>query len=114
MEGGDPLRRHLAMLRCSECGRAYADAHARIRAEREAISFVDLICRGCGGQASAIATIVEESGSRTRVELGDLDEASAGAIEIDDVLEMGRFLREFDGDVRRLFEADDGRSPSPA
>lgn len=103
MEGGDRLRSRLASLRCTDCGRAYGDGHVRIRAERGTVSFVDLICRSCGGQVSAIATLVDEGASHPRVELGDLDEAHDWAIEIDDIIEMGRFLATFDGDFRRLF-----------
>jgi hypothetical protein len=103
MEGGDWLRSCLASLRCAHCGRAYGDGHVRIRAERGTVSFVDLICRACGREASAIATLVLDGAPLPRIELGDLAEACVGAVEIDDVLEMGRFLASFDGDFRRQF-----------
>jgi hypothetical protein len=115
MEGGDRLRSRLASMRCAGCGRAYGDGHVRIRAERGAVSFVDLICRACGCQASAIATIVADGDWHPRIELGDLDEASSVRIEIDDVLEMGSFLSTFDGDFRRHFGDDgviDGSAPA--
>jgi len=102
MEGGDRLRSRLAALRCADCGRPYADGHVRVRAEREAISFVDLVCRRCGRQASAIATLVLERGAGLRIELGELDETDT--IEIGDVVGMGDFLRTFDGDFRRHFD----------
>jgi hypothetical protein len=105
MEGGDRLRSHLASLRCADCGRAYGDGHVRIRAERGSVSFVDLICRACGGQASAIATYVSDGSAPDRVELGDLDEAAAGVVSVADVVEMGRFLVSFDGDFRGHFAA---------
>ena len=101
-------------MRCAGCGRAYGDGHVRIRAERGAVSFVDLICPACGCQASAIATIVVDADWH-RIELGDLDEASSARIEIDDVLEMGSFLTTFDGDFRRQFGDDgviDGSAPA--
>jgi hypothetical protein len=101
MEGGDRLRSHLASLRCADCGRAYGDGHVRIRAEREAVSFVDLVCRACGRQASAVATLDVDGSAPARIELGDLDEASASAEEVHDVVEMGHFLAAFDGDFRR-------------
>jgi hypothetical protein len=103
MEGGDRLRSRLASLRCADCGRAYGDGHVRVRAERGAVSFVDLICRACGREASAIATLVVDGGPQPRIELGDLAEACDAAVEIDDVVEMGRFLASFDGDFRRHF-----------
>ena len=113
MEGGDRLRSRLASLRCADCGRTYGDGHVRIRAERGSVSFVDLICRACGGQASAIATIVADGTASARVELGDLDEAAAGPVEIDDMLLMGRFLADFDGDFRGLFRVGGGPDGSP-
>jgi hypothetical protein len=115
MEGGDRLRSRLASMRCAGCGRAYGDGHVRIRAERGAVSFVDLICRACGCQASAIATIVADGDWRPRIELGDLEEASSVHVEIDDVLEMSSFLTTFDGDFRRHFGDDgviDGSTPA--
>ena len=105
MEGGDRLRSRLASLRCADCGRAYGDGHVRIRAERGSVSFVDLICRACGGQASAIATYVADGSAPARIELGDLDEAAAGVVGVADVVEMGRFLATFDGDFRGHFAA---------
>jgi hypothetical protein len=112
MEGGDRLRSRLASLRCADCGRPYADSHVRVRAEREAISFVDLVCRRCGGQASAIATVVLDREAGLRIELGELDQAAADAIEIGDVVEMSSFLSTFDGDFRRHF-ARPGRGDGP-
>jgi hypothetical protein len=113
MEGGERLRSHLASLRCADCGRAYGDGHVRIRAERGTVSFVDLICRGCGRRASGIATLVLDGSAGARIELGDLDEAGAGAVEIDDVVEMGRFLATFDGDFRRHFAAGGSGGSGP-
>jgi hypothetical protein len=103
MEGGDRLRSRLASLRCADCGRAYGDGHVRIRAERGAVSFVDLICRACGGRASAIATYISDGSTGTRIELGELDEAALGVIGVADVVEMGWFLSTFDGDFRGHF-----------
>jgi hypothetical protein len=113
MEGADRLRSRLASLRCADCGRAYGDGHVRIRAERGSVAFVDLICRACGRQASAIATIVADGTAAARVELGDLDEAAASPIEIEEVLRMERFLADFDGDFRRLFRVGGGLDGSP-
>ena len=113
MEGGDRLRSRLASLRCADCGRPYGDGHVRIRAERGPVSFVDLICRACGGQASAIATLVADGTTPDRVELGDLDEAAADPVEIEDVLTMGHFLADFDGDFRRLFRVGGDLDGSP-
>jgi hypothetical protein len=112
MEGGDRLRSRLASLRCTDGGRASGDGHVRVRAERGAVAFVDLICRACGCQASAIATVAFDD-SYLRIELGDLDEASSVRVEIDDVLEMGSFLATFDGDFRRHFGDDAVNDGSP-
>jgi hypothetical protein len=79
----------------------------RVRAERGAVSFVDLICRACGSQASGIATYVSDGSAPARIELGDLDEAAGGVVGVADVVDMGRFLTTFDGDFRSLFAAGD-------
>ena len=106
MDGGDRLRSHVASLRCVGCGRRYVDGHVLVRAARETVSFVDLVCRGCGRHASAVATLRTTAGAAMTVDLGDLDEAAAGVIEVEDVTEMSRFLDGFDGDFRRLFGSD--------
>jgi hypothetical protein len=103
MDGPEQLLARLSSLRCSSCGRSYRDGHVRIRAERGSVAFIDLICRVCGGQATAIATIVSEGSSQATIEFGELDEAAAPALGITDVLEMHRFLDDFDGDFRHLF-----------
>jgi hypothetical protein len=112
MTGEDWIRRELAALECVECGRAYDTAGIHLLARRDGLYFVDLSCAACGTRAVAVVGIEHDGGER-RPRVRRAGRATAAArrrveappVSADDVLEMHRFLDEFDGDFRGLFRA---------
>lgn len=128
MDGAEWLRTQLEAYACASCGRTYVASHIRVLAQREDLFFVDLACEGCGAEAVAIVTIETESAEGEQVQTSDLGtrrrrrrrspgrgvKEQSPPVTVDDVLSMHLFLRDFDGDFRRLFRDGPGtptRSP---
>ena len=119
MNREDWLRSELATIACESCGNAYAASRVRIVARREGIYLAGLTCSSCGTSAVAIVSFERDSGRADRSPLaGAVDrrrdrprpEASVADVDVDDVVDMHRFLETFDGDFRRLFDTTYGGS----
>ena len=114
MEGADWLRTQLSEFSCSACGRSYRPNQIRVLAQREELFFVKLSCRGCGTHSVAIVTIQVDDSEHPQLNAGELQPAleraddTESAVSGDYLLEMHAFLREFDGDFRRLFRDSRG------
>jgi hypothetical protein len=109
VDGADWLRTQLTSFGCASCGQAYETGRIRVLAERDGLFFVDLACTHCDTQAIAIITIQVDEDDDPRADVGELtllatepDTEPAPAIDADDVLEMHRFLVDFQGDAREL------------
>jgi hypothetical protein len=119
VDGADWLKAQLSTFDCASCGRTYAAGSIRVLAQREELFFVDLACPSCGSGAVAIVTIEVDEASNARVDVGDLapDAPVPGSVSAhgappvsgDDLLDVHRFLREFDGDFRALFSGEGTR-----
>jgi len=94
---------------CGSCGQSYDVADVTAIGQHEDLWFLSAFCRACEVQG-LIVVAVEVDGSSVAV--GDLPEADcdsnaeSGAVDADDVLDMCRFLKEFDGDFVALFSGD--------
>jgi hypothetical protein len=106
-------------MACESCGTAYAASRVRILARREGIYLAGLTCASCGTAAVAIVSFERGSGRADLSPLaGAVDrrrprlrpEASVADVDVDDVVDMHRFLETFDGDFRRLFDTTYGGS----
>ncbi len=106
-------------MACESCGNAYAASRVRVLARREGIYLAGLTCSSCGTSAVAIVSFEHDPGHRDLSPLaGPVDrrrdrpraEARAADVDVDDVVDMHRFLESFDGDFRRLFGTTHGGS----
>jgi len=116
------VRSELAAVACEACGNVYATSRARILARREGIYLVGLTCGSCGASAVAMISFQLEAGDaepspstaaerRRQGRRSPRGPAkSAATADVDDVLDMHRFLEGFDGDFRRLFDTTLGGS----
>jgi hypothetical protein len=113
MDGAEWLRTQLTSFGCASCGQAYEAGRIRVLAERDGLFFVDLVCRHCDTQAIAIITVQVGDDDDPRAEAGELpvvrvrtvedpDEPPSPAISADDVLDVHRFLADFEGDTQDL------------
>lgn len=100
------IRRLMTSLKCDSCGQHYEVYNIEILGHREDLWFLRVLCSTCHTQCLVAAVVRKD---KMPVAVTDLTEAElnkfgdAGMIEIDDVLDMCTFLKDFDGDFSRLF-----------
>jgi hypothetical protein len=110
MDGADWLRTQLTSFGCAACGAPYEPGRIRLLAEREGLYFVDLACMSCASRAVAIVTVELDDEEAPRADPGDLVRLTAARppapdpIDVDDVLDMHRFLERFEGGTVALLE----------
>ncbi len=111
MDGADWLRTQLTSFGCAACGAPYEPGRIRLLAQRDGLFFVDLACVACASRAVAIVTVESDDQDEPRAEAGDLErlptitQSPYGLpVSVDDVLDMHRFLAQFEGGTRTLLE----------
>ena len=103
------IKKLLSNMKCGVCGRHYQPSQINILGHREDLWFLSVFCTACTSQALVAAVIKE--GKLTEV-VTDLTEAELArfsadsSIEADDVLDMHKFLKDFEGDFSALFSKD--------
>jgi hypothetical protein len=121
MDGATWIRSQLTSFSCASCGSDYLATGVRILAQREELFFVALDCADCTTEAVAIVSL--EVARPTAGGGPGAGEPEAGgvpnpsresAVDAADVLVMHEFLRDFDGDFRRLFRRAPRDHPGPA
>ncbi|MFN8619714.1 MAG: hypothetical protein U0869_03060 [Chloroflexota bacterium] len=112
MDGADWLRTQLTSFGCAACGSAFEPEGIRLVAERDGLFFVDLDCRACGSQATALVTIqADDDGLRAEVPEHEPVTPAARAtdpVDLDDVLDVHQLLAEYQGDLVGLLRRFDG------
>ena len=100
------IKRLMTSLKCDSCGQHYEVYNIDILGHREDMWFLRVFCPACHTQC-LVAAVVKES--RAPAVVSDLAEIElkkfrdAGVIEVEDVLNMHVFLKDFDGDFSQLF-----------
>lgn len=100
------IRRLIATIKCGKCGLNYHVDDIKIIEQNEDMWFLKVYCPSCDTKSMVAAMIKKEQVSEV---VSDLTEAEVDefrhvdAVAGDDVLDMRRFLDEFDGDFTRLF-----------
>ncbi|MGQ9493854.1 MAG: hypothetical protein ACUVR2_08840 [Anaerolineae bacterium] len=109
------IRYVVAHTQCSGCGRRYKPSDVQIHERRGDVWLASVTCSACGLQGLIMAAIR----SREAQELSKLLEAESdewaelsnvAPITADEVLDFHRFLRDFDGDIKELFQKHNGQA----
>lgn len=101
------------VARCGQCGVGYDVSDVNVLGHKEDLWFLMLICAQCH-QAVGVAAVVKElpagageaaQGSQPEGAIAPQDarETPSQPVTAEDVADVRDFLREFDGDFRRLF-----------
>jgi hypothetical protein len=103
------VRHLLDNIRCVVCSEEYDEADVSIMGQQEELWMLMVSCQHCGTQGIILAIVREDEEidfitDLTPEELERVHELPP--ITGDDVLDIHQFLRDFDGDVRELFEVD--------
>lgn len=99
------IKKLMTSMKCESCGRHYEVYDIDILGHREDLWFMRVLCPTCHSQSLVAAVVREEKGPAVITDLteNELKAKNDSAIEVDDVLDMHRFLGNFDGDFLRLF-----------
>jgi len=98
------IKKLMASMKCESCGQHYEVYNIDVLGHREELWFLRVHCSACHTQCLVAAIVKESKISEVVTDLSEieLDEFKDNVIEIDDVLNMHNFLKDFDGNFSRL------------
>ncbi len=100
------IKRLIATIKCGTCGRNYEEENVEVIEHANELWFLRVYCSFCNVKCLVAAIIRKDE--RPEV-ITDLTEAELGRfknseeVREDDLLDMHKFLKVFDGDFPRLF-----------
>lgn len=105
----DLVRQLLENIKCVVCSRGYSENDVAIMGQQEDVWILMVSCRHCATQGIILAMVKEDEKVEVLTDLTpeELERVKElPAVSTDDVLDVVRFLRDFDGDFRELFKED--------
>ncbi len=96
----------MTSIKCDSCGQYYEMSNIDVLGNNDDLWFLKVLCSSCHTQCLVAAVIKE---SRAPQVITDLTETeldkflNMGVVDVDDVLNMHKFLNDFDGDFSCLF-----------
>ncbi len=100
------IKRLIANIKCGICGQLYEGGNVRILGHRDDLWFLSVFCSACRSQGLVAAVIKEGQLPQLITDLTEAEQAKFRELEpvdADDLLDLHKFLREFDGDFAHLF-----------
>ena len=102
-------------VECEVCGQHYESANIGVMGHRNGWGFLSLYCSVCKRNRSAVVGVGAPRPTQVFVEPAGADTGKLSApIDLDDVLDMHIFLKDFDGDFRSLFRERQERVSPPS
>ena len=103
------IKKVMASTKCSGCGQRYEIENIEVLGHHEDMWFMSVFCVACRAQYLVTAVIDEEGARETVTDLSAAEVEkfrNAESLKVDEVLDMHRFLKKFDGDFSRLFSEE--------
>jgi hypothetical protein len=103
------VRQLIANIKCVVCSQRYAENDVFIMGRQEDVWMLMVSCSHCQTQGIILAMVKEDEQVEVITDLTpeELEKIEGmPSIDVDDVLDVHRFLRDFDGDFRELFKED--------
>jgi hypothetical protein len=100
------VKRLLASMKCGTCNKHYEPGHINVLGHQDNVWFLSVYCSTCQTQGLVAAVIRRGKAPEVITDLSETELArfrGNGGIAADDILEMHRFLKDFDGDFSNLF-----------
>lgn len=100
------IKKLMTSIKCDSCGQYYEMSNIDVLGNNDDLWFLKALCSSCHTQCLVAAVIRE---SRVSEVITDLTETeldgflNMGVVDVDDVLNMHKFLKDFDGDFSYLF-----------
>ena len=101
------IKRLIGTIKCGTCGHHYCEDHVEIVEHDENVWFLNVFCSSCQVKSLVAAVIQKDKEAETTNDLTGADSAKfqyLDRIDGDDMLDMRKFLNDFDGDFASLFQ----------
>ncbi len=102
----DIIKGLMSSVRCDACGQCYQADNVDVIGNYEDIWFMSVFCMSCRTQYLVAVVISGEKVSEVVTELtrAEVDKFTGeGELTAEEIVDMHRFLKHFDGDFVRLF-----------
>ena len=99
------IKKLMTSMKCSSCGEFYKVVDVDVIGHRDDLWFLRVVCSACQAQY-LIAAVVKEEKRKAVTDLAGSERIKfrkISPIDGDDVLDMHRFLKDFNGDFGKLF-----------
>lgn len=103
------VRQLIANIKCVACSQKYSESDFFIMGQRDDVWMLMVSCSHCKTQGMILAMIKEQEQIELITDLTPeelVKVENMPSISVDDVLDLHRFLKDFEGDFRELFEKD--------
>lgn len=99
------IKKLMTSMTCDSCGHHYEAYNVDVIGHREDLWFLKVLCSACHTQCLVAAVVKQDKalGAVTDLTKAELHKFRDNVIEVDDVLIMHNFLKEFDGGFSQLF-----------
>ena len=100
------IKKLMAQVKCGICGEHYRVSNIKVLGHQNELWFLHVLCRSCYTQG--VVAIAVKEGDTVQI-VTDLTEPECArfkgskVIDVDDVLDMHSYLKNFDGDFIYLF-----------
>ncbi|HUT67809.1 MAG TPA: hypothetical protein VMW86_04580 [Dehalococcoidales bacterium] len=103
------IKKLIASIKCGSCGQNYQEDNIDIMEHSDELWFLKVFCSSCHVRCLVAAIIREDNRPEivtdlTREEVEKFKNMSS--VRDEDLLEMHQFLKDFDGDLPRLFRQE--------
>ena len=103
------IKKLIASIKCGSCGQNYQEDNIDIMEHSDELWFLKVFCSSCHVRCMVAAIIREDNRPEivtdlTREEVEKFKNMSS--VRDEDLLEMHQFLKDFDGDLPRLFRQE--------
>ncbi len=100
------IKRLMSSVKCAVCGQHYEQDSIKILGYQEDLWFLGVSCSACHTGCLVVAVIKEDRAPEVITDLNETELekfSNVDRLTADDVLDMHNFLKDFDGDLSRLF-----------
>ena len=100
------IKKFIASMKCGSCGKHYEEAHVEVIEHSKHLWFLRVFCPSCHTRCLVAAILREDKKAEVVTDLTEAELDKFRKMEEvggDDMLDMRNFLKDFNGDIPRLF-----------
>ena len=100
------IKKLMTSIKCVSCGQNYETGNIDVLGNNDDLWFLKVLCSSCHTQSLVAAVVKESYAPEVITDLSETEVETflnTGVVNTDDVLNMHKFLKDFDGDFSCLF-----------